>query len=165
MGVIAVVVAAEPDDVHVDALATALHAAGHQTRRVEVRAAAETDAAFPRVGSLVAVVVPNGTLDFEQSPRSAQLLRDAHDAGLVVGGLGFGVEALVDAGVARGRTVSAPGAVLPELVEKGGRASRDPITTDGALVTASSPVELAGFVGALCRAIGERERRRHDVPR
>ena len=148
MGLVALVVAREPDDVHVGRLEWALGALGHETRRIAV-AEHDDDVAYPRLTSIDAVVVPNGILDFEQAPRSAQLLREAADRGLIVGALGLGVEALADAGIAFGRHLSTPSAVVPEMEEKGGNPSDDAVTIDGRFVTASSPADLVAFVGAL----------------
>ncbi|HZD41706.1 MAG TPA: type 1 glutamine amidotransferase domain-containing protein [Terriglobales bacterium] len=95
-----------------------------------------------------ALLLPGGVANPDQLrmiPKAVQFAREFFDAKKPVAAICHGPWLLVEAGVARGRTVTSWPSVKTDLVNGGARWVDQEVVTDGELVTSRKPADIPAF--------------------
>ncbi len=104
------------------------------------------------------VIVPGGTWNpdtLRAIPEAISFVQDAASAGKIVAAICHGPWILSDAGLTRGKRVAGYWSMKPDLENAGATFVDEPAVTDGKIVTARSPNDLAAFVLAIDNVVKE----------
>lgn len=111
-----------------------------------------------------AIVLPGGQINPDKlrlEPQAVQLVKTFFDAGKVVAAVCHGPWLLVEAGVAKGRTVTSWPSVKTDLINAGANWVDQQVVTDKGLITSRKPDDLDAFVAKIIEEVkeGRHERR------
>ncbi len=99
-----------------------------------------------------AFIVPGGSWNPDTLRADLQvraLLQKAAAAGKIIGAICHGPWVLADAGLLKGKRVTAWWSTRPDLEGAGATYSDEPVVVDGKFVTSRAPIDLAPFVHAI----------------
>src|ERR1700719_3440976 len=82
-------------------------------------------------------------------PRRSVSCRRRRAAGKIVAAICHGPWVLSDAGLTRGKRATGWWSIKPDLENAGATFNDEPAITDGKIVTARAPIDLAAFVHAI----------------
>lgn len=121
---------------------------------VTVDAEAETVSA----SQFDAVVIPGGYAPdhMRRHPAMVDLVREAHEQGLVVAAICHAGWMLASANVLRGRTATSFRSIKDDLVNAGAHWVDREVVRDGTLITSRTPADLPAFMRAIIAALRER---------
>lgn len=121
---------------------------------VTVDAEAETVSA----SQFDAVIIPGGYAPdhMRRHPAMVDLVREAHQQGLVVAAICHAGWMLASANVLRGRTATSFRSIKDDLVNAGAHWVDREVVRDGNLITARTPADLPAFMRAIIAALRER---------
>jgi protease I len=98
------------------------------------------------------VVVPGGAWNpdtLRADAKALSFVKQAADANKIVAALCHGPWVISDAGLTRGKRVTGWWTIRPDLENAGATFIDEPAVTDGKIVTARAPIDLAAFVHAI----------------
>jgi protease I len=134
-----------------------LQAMNHDTEPADTfpvdRTAAEASA-----GDYDALLMPGGTVNADKlrvDPDVQAFVREIVEAGKPVGVICHGPWTLIDAGVARGRTLTSYPSVWTDLRNAGATVVDEEVVTDRGLVSSRRPADLPAFCAKIIEEFGE----------
>jgi protease I len=98
------------------------------------------------------VIVPGGVWNpdtLRSDAKAIGFVQEAAEAGKIVAAVCHGPWVLSDAGLLRGKRATAWWSIRPDLENAGATFVDEPAITDGKIVTARAPIDLAAFVHAI----------------
>lgn len=98
------------------------------------------------------VIIPGGVWNpdsLRNDPKVIDFVRAAAAASKIVTAICHGPWVLSDAGLLRGKRAAAWWSIKPDLENAGAKFVDEPAVTDGRIVTARAPIDLAAFVHAI----------------
>jgi protease I len=99
-----------------------------------------------------AVIVPGGAWNpdtLRADAKALSFVKQAAEADKIVAALCHGPWVISDAGLTRGKRVTGWWTIRPDLENAGATFIDEPAVTDGKIVTARAPIDLAAFVHAI----------------
>jgi len=108
------------------------------------------------VSTIDAVVVPGGTVNADHlrvDEDAQEIVREALDTDKVVAVICHGPWLLINAGVARGRTLTSYPSLTLDLENAGATWKDEEVVVDGRLITSRTPDDLPAFVDAISEAL------------
>lgn len=109
-----------------------------------------------------ALLLPGGVLNpdrLRQQVAAIQFIKDFFEAGKLVAAICHGAWSLIDAGAARGRTVTSYPSLRTDLINAGAEWVDEPVMIDQDLITSRTPDDLPAFNRALVTELKARLKR------
>lgn len=126
--------------------------------RSKLRVRADSNAQDVRVDRLNALVITGGyAADKMRLHKSmVDLVRRAHDSGLIVAAVCHGPQLLISAGIVRGRRVTSWPSIAIDLVNAGAIWVDEAVVKDMNIITAGKPADLPRFNKAVIEALQDK---------
>ena len=126
-------------------------------RRGQVTLTSELAAHKTRADMFAAVVIPGGYAPDKLRMRHAvlDLIRHGVAEGIVIGAIGHGPQVLISSTVVAGRTMTCWPSIAIDLKNAGALYVDRPVVDDGGIITARKTDDVAGFVDAILKRIGD----------
>lgn len=125
----------------------------------------DTTAAQASAADYDALLMPGGTVNGDKlraDPDVRSFVQEIFRAGKPVGAICHAPWTLIDADVARGRTLTSYPSVWTDLRNAGATVVDEEVVTDEGLVTSRSPHDLKAFCGKIVEEFAEGAHRVHD---
>jgi protease I len=116
-------------------------------------------------GDYDGLIVPGGVVNpdnLRQDQSAVSFVQEFFKTGKPVGAICHGPWILVEADVARGRTLTGFPSIRTDLRNAGGNVVDEEVVTDQGLVTSRSPDDLSAFCSKIVEEFGEGEHQVHD---
>lgn len=168
MAIVAICIASEYEDCELDVPFKRLKDAGHQVVIVGTRRGEKVEGKSGRSSIIVersakdvsaeefdAIVIPGGHSPdhLRLDPAMVTFVRDAVSARKVVAAVCHGPQLLIEADVARNRSMTSWPSVRRDLINAGARWSDQEVVEDGNFITSRKPEDLEAFSRAILRRL------------